>query len=146
MTGKRVVKHKTTSARRPRAATAVTTLADESAVAIAVTPAAVAPEDSAAVDVAASAMVALPVDCRMSTQAGLMAELLRALDERLIVLDGQAVERIDTAALQLLALFRREVGVRGGTVSWREPSAALHEAANLLGLGTLLELPAAAPV
>lgn len=96
--------------------------------------------------VAASAMVALPADCRMSAQGGLMAELLRALDEHAIVLDGQAVERIDTAALQLLALFRREVNTRGGKVSWRGPSVALHEAADLLGLATLLELPAIAPV
>lgn len=96
--------------------------------------------------IAASAMVALPADCRMSAQGGLMAELLQALDEHAIVLDGQAVERIDTAALQLLALFRREVNTRGGKVSWRGPSVALHEAADLLGLATLLELPALAPV
>jgi anti-anti-sigma regulatory factor len=101
---------------------------------------------SARGEVAASAMVALPADCRMSAQGGLMAELLRALDEHAIVLDGQAVERIDTAALQLLALFRREVTTRGGKVSWRGPSVALHEAADLLGLATLLELPAIAPV
>ena len=91
------------------------------------------------------ALVALPADCRMSTQGGLMAELLRALDERAIVLDGEAVERIDTAALQLLALFRREVATRGGSVRWREPSGALHDAASLLGLTTLLELPASEP-
>ena len=91
------------------------------------------------------ALVALPADCRMSSQGGLMAELLHALDERAIVLDGQAVERIDTAALQLLALFRREVVTRGGAVHWREPSEALHDAAGLLGLTTLLDLPAGEP-
>ncbi|MEO7071703.1 MAG: STAS domain-containing protein [Rhodanobacter sp.] len=91
------------------------------------------------------ALVTLPADCRMSTQGGLMADLLRTLDERAIVLDGQAVERIDTAALQLLALFRREVATRGGSVRWREPSGALHDAASLLGLTNLLELPVSVP-
>jgi phospholipid transport system transporter-binding protein len=101
--------------------------------------------DGAAASRDEPALVALPADCRMSTQGGLMAELLRALDEHAIVLDGQAVERIDTAALQLLALFRREVATRGGSVRWREPSGALHDAASLLGLTTLLELPACEP-
>lgn len=102
--------------------------------------------DAAAVDAGdGPARVALPADCRMSAQGGLMAELLRALDERAIVLDGQAVERIDTAALQLLALFRREVATRGGAVRWFEPSEALHNAAGLLGLTTLLDLPAGEP-
>lgn len=99
-------------------------------------------KDASAASPADHALVALPADCRMSAQAGLMADLLKALDEHAIVLDGHAVEHIDTAALQLLALFRREVAARGGAVSWREPSGALHDAAGLLGLSTLLELPA----
>lgn len=106
---------------------------------------AAAPDGVATRVAAGPALVALPVDCRMSTQGGLMGELLQALDERVIVLDGQAVERIDTAALQLLALFRREVGTRGGTVRWREPSGALYDAASLLGLAALLDLPATVP-
>lgn len=100
------------------------------------------PQERPATSSADPALVALPADCRMSGQAGLMADLLKALDERAIVLDGHAVEHIDTAALQLLALFRREVVARGGAVSWRQPSGALHDAAGLLGLSTLLELPA----
>ncbi len=146
MTGKRVVKHKVAAARQQAATRVTVALVAEPAEVVVATPAALSPEDTAAVGVVSPAMVALPADCRMSTQGGLMAELLRALDERAIVLDGQAVQRIDTAALQLLALFRREVNTRGGTVSWRGPSDALHEAANLLGLTTLLELPANAPV
>ena len=144
MAAKRVPKQKNAAVRPPKAANVVATSAAELTEAVAAMAAALVPQDSAAA-AAASAMVALPADCRMSTQGSLMAELLRALDERAVVLDGQAVERIDTAALQLLALFRREVGVRGGTVSWRGPSAALHEAASLLGLTTLLELPATVP-
>jgi len=145
MAGKRGVKHGVAAAPQRKAPVTDTSIAASPAAEVA-TPETLAPEETAVVAVAGSAMVALPADCRMSTQGGLMAELLRALDEHAIVLDGQAVERIDTAALQLLALFRREVNTRGGTVSWRGPSVALHEAANLLGLATLLELPAIAPV
>jgi ABC-type transporter Mla MlaB component len=53
------------------------------------------------------------------------------------------VERADTAALQLLVLFRRELQARGGTLDWRGASEAINEAAGLLGLARILELPAA---
>lgn len=97
---------------------------------------------SAGVDDAAR--VLLPADCRMAAQAALKAELLGALDAGAIVLDGSQVERVDTAALQLLVLFRRELDARGGTLGWHGTSDALNEAAGLLGLAQLLNLPAAA--
>jgi anti-anti-sigma regulatory factor len=145
MAGQRGAEHGVAAARQQKMP--VTDASDAASAGVEVaTPVVFASKETASAAVVASATVALPADCRMSTQGGLMAELLRALDERVIVLDGQAVERIDTASLQLLALFRREVNTRGGTVSWRGPSVALHEAADLLGLAPLLELPATAPV
>jgi len=90
-----------------------------------------------------AASVQLPADCRMAAQAALKAELLGALPAGAIVLDGGQVERIDTAALQLLVLFRRELDAGGGTLAWRGASDVLHEAASLLGLAQLLNLPAA---
>jgi phospholipid transport system transporter-binding protein len=92
----------------------------------------------------ATASVQLPADCRMATQAALKAELLGALNAGAIVLDGGQVERVDTAALQLLVVFRRELEARGGTLAWHGTSSALSEAAGLLGLAQLLNLPAAA--
>lgn len=92
----------------------------------------------------ASAQLMLPADCRMATQMALKDELLGMLDAGSVVLDGSQVERVDTAVLQLLVLFRREVAARGGTMSWREASGALGEAAALLGLAQTLELPALA--
>ena len=97
--------------------------------------------DAAAV---ASASVLLPADCRMAAQMALKAELLGALKADAIVLDGTQVERVDTAALQLLVLFRRELDARGGTLHWHGASDALNEAAGLLGLAQLLNLPAEA--
>jgi phospholipid transport system transporter-binding protein len=95
------------------------------------------------VSAAAAAGVRLPADCRMAAQAALKAELLGALAANAIVLDGGQVERVDTAALQLLLLFRRELDARGGTLVWHGASDALNEAAGLLGLAQLLNLPAA---
>jgi phospholipid transport system transporter-binding protein len=90
------------------------------------------------------AVVVLPADCRIAAQAALKAELLGALEKgAIVVLDGSQVERADTAALQLLVLFRRELQARGGRLGWRGASEAINEAAGLLGLAQILELPAA---
>ena len=96
-------------------------------------------------DVAAAPLVlVLPADCRIGAQVALKQALLDALETDGIVLDGRAVERTDTAALQLLTLFQREVQARGSSLSWCGASDALNEAAGLLGLAQILELPAAA--
>jgi phospholipid transport system transporter-binding protein len=95
-------------------------------------------------DTAAAAPVLLPADCRMAAQAALKMELLGALEAGAIVLDGTQVERVDTAALQLLVLFRRELDAHGGTLHWHGTSDALNEAAGLLGLAQILNLPAEA--
>jgi hypothetical protein len=94
---------------------------------------------------AAGEVVALPPDCRMTALAALHAELAAALPGGAIELDGGQVERVDTAALQLLVLLRRELDGCGGTLAWRGSSAALDDAAGLLGLAKILELPAARP-
>jgi phospholipid transport system transporter-binding protein len=91
-----------------------------------------------------AAVVVLPADCRIAAQAALKAELLGALEKgAIVVLDGSQVERADTAALQLLVLFRRELQACGGRLGWRGASEAINEAAGLLGLAQILELPAA---
>ncbi|MBD8871437.1 STAS domain-containing protein [Rhodanobacter sp. DHB23] len=89
--------------------------------------------------------VVLPVDCRIGAQAALQAELSEALQGCAVELDGSQVERVDTAALQLLMLFRRASDARGGTLSWRAGSTVLNDAASLLGLSRILELPAVGP-
>lgn len=103
----------------------------------------------AVTDAAASAgpvEIVLPADCRMAAQPALKDQLLGALGAAAIVLDGGQVERADTAVLQLLLLFRREVVSSGGSLNWRGASDALSEAAAVLGLTQTLEMPASAPV
>ncbi|MGY3039498.1 phospholipid transport system transporter-binding protein [Rhodanobacter sp. TND4EL1] len=92
---------------------------------------------------AATAVVHLPADCRMAAQAALKAQLLDVLCKSEIVLDVSALERVDTAALQLLVLFRRELECSGGTFRWSGANQVLAEAAGVLGLERLLNLPAA---
>ncbi|MDQ6646794.1 MAG: STAS domain-containing protein [Pseudomonadota bacterium] len=82
----------------------------------------------------------------MAAQPALKDQLLGALGAGAVVLDGVDVERADTAVLQLLLLFRRELTRRGGSLSWRGASDALTEAAAVLGLTQTLEMPAPAPV
>jgi phospholipid transport system transporter-binding protein len=89
--------------------------------------------------------IGLPADCRMAAQTALLGDLLGALDAPATQIDGRAVERVDTAALQLLTLFRREALSRGCAVSWRGASPTLCQAADTLGLAGALDLPAAMP-
>jgi len=91
----------------------------------------------------AVAVVCLPADCRLAAQPALKAELEQVLQRGEIVLDAGALERVDTAALQLLLLFRRELEHHGGALAWRGTNEVLHEAAALLGLEQSLNLPTA---
>jgi len=73
----------------------------------------------------------------------------RALHEKLsavlacatsVVLDGSRVERLDAAAMQVLACFCRTARERGLAISWQSPSSGLQQAAQWLGLESILEM------
>jgi len=51
-----------------------------------------------------------------------------------IVFHADRLERIDTAAMQVLASFCRIAHQRRLALTWQAPSASLREAAHLLGL------------
>jgi len=57
-----------------------------------------------------------------------------------IVMDGRRVERIDTAAMQVLANFCRAARERGQALVWQNPSTGLQQAAHALGLEAMLEM------
>ena len=69
-----------------------------------------------------------------------LGKLIRV--RRPVGLDIGGVERIDTAAMQIIAAFVRDRATRGLAVEWHGSSAALSSAARLLGLAPLLKLPA----
>ena len=71
----------------------------------------------------------------------LQAELAERLDESgHVQIDGAAVDRVDTAGLQLLAAFVRDLQADARSVEWIGCSAALRRAATALGLGVALGL------
>lgn len=102
-----------------------------------------AAKSSAAANDGAGTVIRLPTDCRLAAQAALKVQLEEVLHNGDIVLDVENLERIDTAALQLLVMFRRELEGQGGKLGWRGANDVLNEAASLLGLEQLLNLPAA---
>lgn len=57
-----------------------------------------------------------------------------------VALDAANVERVDTAALQVLTAFFKDAEAANLTVQWQHASEALTNAARLLGLGPSLHL------
>jgi phospholipid transport system transporter-binding protein len=87
--------------------------------------------------------IRLPADCRMAELPTLREQCLATPSS---TLDATAVERVDTAALQLLVAFHRDALARGGKVAWAGVSTPLREAAERLGLAQALALSAVMPV
>jgi ABC-type transporter Mla MlaB component len=84
----------------------------------------------------------LAAECTVAGADALKSELGRLLQRsEPVTLDVSAVQRIDTAGLQLLAAFVRDRRTAGRTVAWRGRASALETAAGLLGLRDMLELP-----
>ncbi|NVJ49499.1 MAG: STAS domain-containing protein [Gammaproteobacteria bacterium] len=72
----------------------------------------------------------------------LKARLLKTLEKDVeqFVLNASKVERVDSAGLQLLAAFIREVVARGAVVQWQKPNDTFLNATKLLGMNSALQL------
>lgn len=57
-----------------------------------------------------------------------------------VVLDGSRIERLDAAAMQVLAGFARAARARGLALTWQNPSPVLQQAARVLGFESVLEM------
>lgn len=89
-------------------------------------------------------IVALASNCTVKDAAALKDTLCAVLDSDVaITLDISSVERIDTATIQVLCAFVRQRGAAARSVVWSGTSDAVEEAARLLGVRSLLALPAA---
>jgi phospholipid transport system transporter-binding protein len=86
----------------------------------------------------------LPQDCTIPAARALKALLVQQLDAAEVVLDASAVERVDTAGLQLLAAFARDRLQAGHATNWQGAEAQIRPAADLLGLTEMLALEAPA--
>ena len=106
------------------------------------TPAAAVAEAPASVaSGAAPAGLKLEASCTLRDSIDMHFQLL-AVDfgESDVRIDGSAVERIDTAGLQLLLSFVRHQASRGKSVRWTAASPELLRGSQVLGLGDLLGL------
>jgi ABC-type transporter Mla MlaB component len=99
---------------------------------------AVAPKRKAAKP-RANKPVALPAECLIASAVGLRATLLKRLsDTAKVQIDASAVQRIDTASLQVLAAFARDRRADDLPLEWLAVPACLTEAATLLDLTNAL--------
>ncbi|MCK4864695.1 MAG: STAS domain-containing protein [Gammaproteobacteria bacterium] len=80
----------------------------------------------------------------ISSVSAIHSELKELLSNENIILDGEQVERIDGASLQLIYSFIEEARIKGIKVSWRSPSDVLRNNAKLLGMEDALQLSNAA--
>jgi len=85
---------------------------------------------------------AVAAECTVADASSLKTGLSKLLEESgIVTLDIGAVQRIDTAGLQVIATFIRERESHGRQVQWRGHAPAVTAAAKLLGLAALLKLP-----
>lgn len=91
--------------------------------------------------VAGEPIVVLAANCSVKDAAALKSSLCAWSNHGdAVTLDVSAVERVDTATMQLLCAFVRDRSGRKQSVAWRGESAALQDAVRLLGVGALLGL------
>jgi anti-anti-sigma regulatory factor len=85
--------------------------------------------------------VVLPAECAIASAPELRDGLLKRLsDARNVQIDASALQRIDTASLQVLAAFARDRRAEGLPVEWLSVPACLTDAAALLDLTDALGL------
>ena len=98
---------------------------------------------AAAVATSVLTTVELSSNSTVKDATALKDVLVQLLDEPSAVeINAKSVERIDTAIMQLLCAFVRDRAERNLAVTWLGTPAALLDAARLLGIGSLLALPA----
>ena len=80
----------------------------------------------------------------ISSVTELHEEMKKLFKNEKVIIDGQQIERIDAASLQLILSFIQEAKVNNVDVVWRSPSEALSNSAKLLGMEDALQLNKAA--
>ena len=90
----------------------------------------------------ASTTLALAAECTVADADSLKERLAGLLDEpQPVTLDIGALQRIDTAGMQVITAFVRERAGHGRPVEWQGTAPVLATAAQLLGLTFIFKLP-----
>jgi len=87
----------------------------------------------------------LTIECSVVFDISVVTDFKAMLQQTIaggqaIVLDVSKVERVDTAALQLLTVLCQDSVLKGLEVSWFNPSEPFTYAAKLTGLDGILRL------
>jgi len=102
---------------------------------------------AAVVEAAAAAAPSQPTivlasNCNVKDAAELKQSLCLHLDHAdAVALDVGGIERIDTSTMQLLCAFVRDRAKQQRTIEWIGDSRVVRDAARLLGVETMLDLP-----
>ena len=100
-----------------------------------------AKKSNAGAPVTGATAIVLEGSLDISGAGGLREQLLQALEaQQPVTLDAANVERVDTAALQVLTAFFKDAAAQQHDVQWKTTSAVLCNAARLLGLQESLRI------
>jgi anti-anti-sigma regulatory factor len=92
-------------------------------------------------EIPAQPVIVLEGSLDISGAGYLREQLLQVLaGKQSVTVDAANVERVDTAALQVLTAFFKDAVAQNMVVQWQEPSQALRDAARLLGLNNTLNI------
>jgi len=85
------------------------------------------------------------IDCGevlgISNVAEIYTKVLSSLaDGQLVQFDVSNIERVDTAAIQMIYAFSKEVAKQGHVLLWQNASEAFVRSATLLGLATAMNM------
>ena len=90
----------------------------------------------------ASNTLALAAECTVSDAGSLKETLAGLVDQpQAVTLDVSALQRIDTAGLQVITAFVLERAANGRPTEWQGTAPVLATAAQLLGLTFIFKLP-----
>lgn len=90
----------------------------------------------------ATVQVTLPPQCLLRDASHLKESLLPRLNDAAVAIDAHQVERIDTAAMQVLLAFVRDRHSQQRVVEWLGLNETFVDSARLLGIDAMLGLPA----
>lgn len=98
-----------------------------------------APTEAAAA--AAEGVIDLPAQCLLRDAVEYQQRLLKCVGVASVVIDVGAVERIDTAFIQVLLAFARSHADAKQSITWRRVNPEFAESVRLLGVQSVLSVP-----
>jgi ABC-type transporter Mla MlaB component len=90
---------------------------------------------------AASAVIELPAQCLLRDAVEYRQRFLDCVEVDSVMVDVGAVDRIDTAFIQVLLAFVRTRATTKRVITWQRVSQEFGASVNLLGVRSVLALP-----